>query len=95
MLHDETVVILDDPWRREAAGGHARPTRKRPGCVDRASLLWPALELIERWPRGLQGSRIEALIRQGVAAGMPKHVRVHPDPELGSGSRRSGQSVEL
>ena len=34
ILHDETVVmVLDDPWRREAAGGHARPTRKRPGCV--------------------------------------------------------------
>ena len=64
--------------------------------MDRASLLWPALELIERMTKiGLQGSRIEAFIRQGVAAGMPKHVRVHPDPELGSGSLRSGQSVEL
>jgi hypothetical protein len=29
---------------------------------------------------GLQGSRIEAFIRQRVAAGMPKHVRLPPPP---------------
>jgi hypothetical protein len=32
---------------------------------------------------GLQGSRIEALIRQRVAAGMPKHVRVYFKSDLG------------
>jgi hypothetical protein len=32
---------------------------------------------------GLQGSRIEALIRQRVAARMPKHVRVDLEAGLG------------
>ena len=43
---------------------------------------------------GLQRSRIQALICQRVAAGMPEHVRVDLEPHLGFGASAGEQLGE-
>ena len=36
---------------------------------------------------GLQGARVVPLVGQGVATGVPEHVRMRLEPELGLGPR--------